>query len=85
MSESINSDRRRFLGAAAMTIVGTPFGAAIHTIAAPLDSEQSGTNAVIASARAVSFGPLKQIDAGVLSVSYAEAGPSDGPAVILLH
>jgi pimeloyl-ACP methyl ester carboxylesterase len=32
-----------------------------------------------------SFGPLKQIDAGLLSVGYAEAGPGDGPAVILLH
>jgi pimeloyl-ACP methyl ester carboxylesterase len=32
-----------------------------------------------------SFGPLKQIEAGVLSVGYAEAGPADGPAVVLLH
>ena len=32
-----------------------------------------------------SFGVLKQVDAGVLSVGYAEAGPGDGPAVILLH
>ena len=31
------------------------------------------------------FGALKQIDAGVLSVAYAEAGPPNGPAVILLH
>jgi pimeloyl-ACP methyl ester carboxylesterase len=32
-----------------------------------------------------SFGPLKQIDAGLLNVGYAEAGPADGCAVILLH
>src|SRR5256712_9414057 len=32
-----------------------------------------------------SFGPLQQIDAGVLNIGYAEAGPSDGRAVILLH
>ena len=32
-----------------------------------------------------SFGLLEQIDAGLLSVSYAEAGPPDSPAVILLH
>ncbi len=31
------------------------------------------------------FGALKQVDAGVLSVGYAEAGPADGPAVLLLH
>ncbi len=28
---------------------------------------------------------MKQIDAGVLNVGYAEAGPADGPPVILLH
>jgi pimeloyl-ACP methyl ester carboxylesterase len=32
-----------------------------------------------------SFSPLQQIDAGALSVGYAEAGPGDGPAVLLLH
>jgi pimeloyl-ACP methyl ester carboxylesterase len=31
------------------------------------------------------FGALKQIDAGVLNVGYAEDGRADGPAVILLH
>ena len=31
------------------------------------------------------FGPLKQVDAGVLNVGYAEDGPADGPVVILLH
>jgi pimeloyl-ACP methyl ester carboxylesterase len=32
-----------------------------------------------------SLGPLKQIDAGLLNVGYAEAGPVNGPPVILLH
>src|SRR5262249_9659012 len=32
-----------------------------------------------------SFGSLKQIDAGLLSVGYAEAGPANGEPVILLH
>jgi pimeloyl-ACP methyl ester carboxylesterase len=32
-----------------------------------------------------SFEPLKQVDAGILSVGYAEAGPADGPAAILLQ
>src|SRR2546421_10923656 len=33
----------------------------------------------------VSLGAVKQIDAGVLNVGYAEAGPANGPVVILLH
>jgi pimeloyl-ACP methyl ester carboxylesterase len=42
-----------------------------------LPAINSGTN--------TSFGPLKQIDAGLLNIAYAEAGPADGPVVILLH
>ena len=32
-----------------------------------------------------SFPSLTQIDAGILNVGYADVGPADGPAVILLH
>lgn len=31
------------------------------------------------------FAEIKQIDAGVLNVGYAESGPTTGPPVILLH
>jgi pimeloyl-ACP methyl ester carboxylesterase len=31
------------------------------------------------------FGALKQIEAGVLNVGYAEVGPAGGPPVMLLH
>lgn len=44
------------------------------TIPADATTNRSGTK--------TSFGSLKQIDAGVTNVGYAEAGPSDGPAVI---
>src|SRR5215472_3912821 len=32
-----------------------------------------------------SFGPVQQVDAGPLNVGYAQAGPPDGRAVLLLH
>lgn len=32
-----------------------------------------------------SFGPIKQIDKGLLNVGYVEAGPANGTPVILLH
>jgi pimeloyl-ACP methyl ester carboxylesterase len=43
------------------------------------------TTMTTAAGTDASFGALKQIDAGLLSVGYAEAGPADSPAVILLH
>lgn len=32
-----------------------------------------------------SFGPLKQVNAGLLNVGYVDAGPTKGQPVILLH
>jgi pimeloyl-ACP methyl ester carboxylesterase len=83
-SEEINPVRRRLLGAAAMTIavaqlgmLGSASGQSGKAKPAGIPAMKPGTNK--------SFGPLKQIDAGVLNVAYAEAGPASGPPVILLH
>lgn len=57
MSEEINHDRRHIPGTAIMTIA-----------AAELDMIGSTT---IKPGTTTSFGPLKQIDAGVLNVGYA--------------
>jgi pimeloyl-ACP methyl ester carboxylesterase len=84
MSEEINHDRRRFLATAVMTMaaaelvmIGSADAQSSKTTPADATTIKPGTN--------TSFGALKQIDAGVLNVGYAEAGPTDGPAVILLH
>jgi pimeloyl-ACP methyl ester carboxylesterase len=45
----------------------------------------AATSKTAGGATSPSFGPINQIDAGVLNVGYAEAGPRDGPAVLLLH
>jgi pimeloyl-ACP methyl ester carboxylesterase len=47
----------------------------------------TGTSDMITSTAetAMSFGPVKQIEAGVLDVGYVDAGPADGPAVVLFH
>jgi pimeloyl-ACP methyl ester carboxylesterase len=82
MSEEIN--RRGFLGTAAMTIA-----AAQLSMVGYADAQSSKTKLThlprIKPGTHTSFASLKQIDAGVLTVGYAEAGPADAPAVILLH
>jgi pimeloyl-ACP methyl ester carboxylesterase len=39
----------------------------------------------MARAAGTPFGPVQQIEAGVLNTGYVEAGPADGPAVMLVH
>jgi hypothetical protein len=80
MPEHINHDRRRFFGTAAMTIAAAQFG-----VIGSAEAQSAKDAAAIKPGTNNSFGQLKQIDAGVLNVGYAEAGPASGPAVILLH
>ena len=84
MSEQHNFDRRRFLGVAAATIALGPL-----FIAWSADARYDETNpAKTKTARLESNAPfdtIKQINAGVLNIGYAEAGPAAGPVVILLH
>jgi len=84
VSEDINDDRRRLLGAAAMTVVGARLGMSGCAGAASRKTNPADATTIKPGTHAA-FGPLKQIDAGVLNVGYAEAGPVDGAAVVLLH
>jgi pimeloyl-ACP methyl ester carboxylesterase len=84
MSEEVNQHRRRFLGAAAMAIAAARLGMTGSARAQSDGTTPSALPSVKPGAKA-SFGALKQIEAGVLNVGYAEAGPADGRAVILLH
>ena len=78
IGEDIN--RRRFVGAAALAVAAAKLGIVTTANAQArkaLPTIKPGTN--------TSLGPLKQIDAGLLNIGYAEAGPPDGPVVFLLH
>jgi hypothetical protein len=81
-SGEIDLHRRRFFGTAAISIAAAQLilGDSAHAQPgkakpAELPNIKPGTN--------TSFRPLKQVDAGVLNVGYAEAGPANGPAIIL--
>jgi pimeloyl-ACP methyl ester carboxylesterase len=83
MSEDIEHEptsmRRRFIARAAAAAMGTqlvPIGSA-HA--------REGNDARPAVKPGASLGVIKQVNAGVLSVGYAEAGPPGGAAVLLLH
>ncbi len=89
MSQKIFYDRRNFLGAAAKTMAAsgmlmTGFVKAEATYMKPTVTTGMNLQKVNTTTNA-SFGPLKQIDAGLLNIGYAEAGPANGKAVILLH
>jgi pimeloyl-ACP methyl ester carboxylesterase len=82
--QGVNHHRRRLFGAAAAALAAARFGSAARAHA------QAGAKPATAPPRSVSgalasFGPVRQIDAGVLNVGFVEAGPIHGPAVLLLH
>jgi pimeloyl-ACP methyl ester carboxylesterase len=81
MSEKLNYDRRRFLGAA-VTLAAGPL-----VMLRATDKRRGVDNRGVTGGLGTnnSFGPLKQINAGLLNVGYAEAGPAGGKPIILLH
>ncbi|MBB5458237.1 alpha/beta fold hydrolase [Paraburkholderia sp. Cpub6] len=81
MSDQINSRRRRFLGTAVAGISLLELG--LSGLAHAQSADAAGN--AKAGARAASFENIRSINAGTLNVSYAEAGPQNGPVVILLH
>ena len=76
MDATHGCDRRHFLSAVAVGIAAMR----IDVTAPALRQTSEGGDSVTSS-----FGPVKQIDAGVLNVGYVEAGPANGRPVLLLH
>lgn len=77
-------DRRIFLRRGAMAVAAAHLGAWGESASAVA----KGTNGTVPALRPgahTSFAAYKQVDAGVLSIGYAEDGPAEGPVVILLH
>ena len=86
VSREVDLGRRALVGTAALTIAAAPLGmlgcatgrpGTTTTTAAPTSGPSAGVHTTFAS--------LKQIDAGLLNVGYAEDGPADGPPCLLLH
>jgi pimeloyl-ACP methyl ester carboxylesterase len=81
--DTVDSKRRQFLGATALTALAAELGLMSAARATPDTSKAPAPrDTTIAH---TSFASLKQIDAGVLNIGYAEAGPAHGRPVILLH
>jgi len=79
--DGIDPDRRGFLSTAAIAVAAAQLG-----VTARAEAQRGETRMPdIKPGAHMSFAPLKQVEAGALSVGYAEAGPADGPTVILLH
>jgi len=88
MGNGTDVDRRRFLGGAAMVLVATQLGRLGSTDASPAEvavAAKPSAKPPAKGAETKPLAPVRQVDAGDLSVGYVEAGPPDGPPVLLLH
>ena len=85
-TESSAISRRQFAmgGVSAGAAMLAP-GASFAQVVPPLSGTQSTVHPMIKAGANTSFASLKQIDAGLVNVGYAEDGPADGPPVILLQ
>ena len=84
MSDAIKQDRRRFLDRAIVTLAAARLGM-IGRLTRPFGTHRSRTSPSPMPEARTPIASLKQVDAGVLNVGYAESGPANGPAVTLLH
>ena len=83
MSQPSLPSRRLFLGSTALVIAGAATDLAL---AGPAYARAAPEPDRLPTAASLSrFGPLRQVEAGLLDVGYAELGPTDGRVVILLH
>ena len=84
MSIELKHDRRQFLTTATMAAAAARLGMSATAGARPIETTSAvGPPSGEGSGR--SFGAIRHINAGVLDVAYAQAGPATGPAAILLH
>jgi pimeloyl-ACP methyl ester carboxylesterase len=77
-----NHNRRRFLGTAGAAALAAGAAQLGMMNSAQAQTRTSTAGAVAGSA---SFGPVRQIEAGVLNIGYVEVGPADGYPVVLMH
>ncbi|HEY4092507.1 MAG TPA: alpha/beta hydrolase [Luteibacter sp.] len=82
MPFNTDTQRRRFLAMAGTSIAAAAFG---QQAVAASSSVLAATGAATAAAPRKTFGPVKQIHAGVLDVGYVDMGKRSHPVVLLLH
>ena len=80
----MRTSRRHFVRTVAMSIAAVQLGD-IGSVTAQAGKAKASSIPAITPGAHTSFGPLKQVAAGLLHVAYAEAGPAGGRPVILLH